>query len=101
MVRHDTPPPQHARHERSQQRRIAYGAALRKPSRLGRTILLGTLAVALALVWLARELQLDPHELLGYLGVSVLFIAIPIVLGLLAAFAVRLLKRGLRKVRSR
>jgi len=101
MVRHATQPPQHARHERPQHRRAAYGAALRKPSRLGRTILLGTLAVALALVWLARELQLDPDELLGYLGVSVLFIAIPIVLSLLAALAVRLLKRLRRKVRSR
>ncbi len=43
--------------------------------RLARTIGLGVVAVALALVWLVREFQLDVQELLGFLGVSVVFVA--------------------------
>lgn len=46
----------------------------RPSARLARTILLGTAAVALALLWLVREFGLDVQELLGYLGVSALFV---------------------------
>ncbi len=46
----------------------------RPSSRLARTILLGTVAVAFALAWLVREFGLDVQELLSYLGVSALFV---------------------------
>ena len=43
-------------------------------SRLPRTILLGTAAVAFALWWLVREFELDVAELAGFLGVSLMFV---------------------------
>jgi hypothetical protein len=64
-----------------------------KHNRLGRTIVLGTLAVAFALIWLARELDLDRDELLGYLGTSALFVAMLIGLSVLGAASVWLIKR--------
>lgn len=68
----------------------------RKRNRLVRTILLGTLAVAFALIWLARELDLDRDELLGYLATSALFVAIPIGFGIVGAAVLWLLKRARR-----
>ena len=50
------------------------GRPPRRRNRLARTIGLGTVAVTLALAWLVREFQLDVDELLGFLGVSVLFV---------------------------
>ncbi|MDH3643301.1 MAG: hypothetical protein OES38_14460 [Gammaproteobacteria bacterium] len=64
-----------------------------KRNRLGRTILLGTVAVAFALFWLARELELDRDELLGYLATSVLFVAVLIACAVLGAGLLWLIKR--------
>ena len=64
-----------------------------KRNRLGRTILLGALAVAFSLFWLARELELDRDQLLGYLGASAIFVTILIGLGLVGAGLVWLIKR--------
>jgi hypothetical protein len=43
-------------------------------NRLVRTVGLGSLTVLLAMVWMVREFELDIDELLGYLGVSVMFV---------------------------
>jgi len=72
-----------------QNRRLEAG----KRNRLGRTILLGTVAVAFALFWLARELELDRDELLGYLGTSVLFVGVLIAFAVLGAGVLWLVKR--------
>lgn len=83
-----------------ERRRLELGNTLRKRrlesrrrGHLARTILLGTVAVAFALFWLARELELDRQELMGFLGTSVLFVGLMVVLGLVGAAAVLILKR--------
>lgn len=64
-----------------------------KRNRLVRTILLGTVAVAFALIWVARELELDRDELLGYLGNSALFVAVLIACSGLGAVVAWLIRR--------
>ncbi|MCZ6711142.1 MAG: hypothetical protein O7B25_12340 [Gammaproteobacteria bacterium] len=64
-----------------------------KRNRLVRTILLGTVAVAFSLIWVARELELDRDELLGYLGNSALFVAVLIVCSGLGAVVAWLIRR--------
>ena len=61
--------------------------------RLVRTILLGSVAVVLALAWLVREFQLDVDELLGFLGVSVVFVLGFAACGVLGFALVWLVKR--------
>jgi len=85
-----------SQHQLRRQRRNtvrARRAEAGKRNRLGRTILLGTLAVVFALFWLARELDLDRDELLGYLGTSALFVTILIGCSLLGAALIWLIKR--------
>ena len=65
----------------------------RRRGRLARTILLGTVAVAFALFWLARELELDRQELMGFLGTSALFVGLMVMLGLVGAALVLVVKR--------
>ena len=62
-------------------------------NRLVRTILLGSAAVVLALAWLVREFQLDVDELLGFLGVSALFVLGFAACGVLGFALVWLVKR--------
>ena len=63
--------------------------------RLPHTILLGTAAVVFALWWLVREFELDVDELLGFLGVSLMFVLGAALLGMFG-FGVLLLLRRLR-----
>lgn len=49
--------------------------------RLARTILLGAVAAVAALTWLARELELDQDELLGYAATSALLVAALVLAG--------------------
>ena len=64
-----------------------------KRNRLVRTILLGTVAVGVSLIWVARELELDRAELLGYLANSALFVAVLIACALLGAVVAWLIRR--------
>ena len=61
--------------------------------RLARTLLLGTLAVAASVYWLAREYGVDMRELAGYLGASVLFVILFAALAVAGALVWRALKR--------
>ena len=63
--------------------------------RLPRTILLGAGAVVFALWWLVREFELDVDELLGFLGVSLVFVLGAALLGIFG-FGLLLLLRRLR-----
>jgi energy-converting hydrogenase Eha subunit E len=72
-----------------QKRRVEAG----KRNRLVRTILLGTVAVGLSLIWVARELELDRDALLGYLANSAVFVAILIACSLLGAVLAWLIRR--------
>ncbi|NIP15137.1 MAG: hypothetical protein GWM88_10645 [Pseudomonadales bacterium] len=49
--------------------------------------------MAFALFWVARELELDTEELLGFLGASALLVGLMAVLGLAGAAAVLIVKR--------
>ena len=97
---HDARPPSGERlRRRTRPRREPRGALRNRrleavtSKRLVRTILLGTLAVAFAVIWLARELELNPDELLSYLGGSLLLVAIVIGFSLLGGCCVWLVKR--------
>lgn len=65
----------------------------KKKDRLTRTIVLGAIAVFLAIIWLAKELDMDRDELLGYLVTSLLFVGVAIVFAMLAGGLVWLLKK--------
>ncbi|MCH8141668.1 MAG: hypothetical protein E2O61_08680 [Gammaproteobacteria bacterium] len=65
----------------------------KKKDRLPRTIVLGAIAVFLAIIWLAKELDMDRDELLGYLVTSLLFVGVAIVFAMLAGGLVWLLKK--------
>ena len=68
--------------------------------RLTRTLLLGTLAVAASIYWLAVEYAVDLRELTGYLGASFLFVilfAALAIAGAVVLWAVRRLKTRSRK----
>jgi hypothetical protein len=65
----------------------------RRRGRLARTILLGTVAVAFALFWVARELELDTQELMGFLGASAVLVGLMVILGLVGAAAVLIFRR--------
>lgn len=68
-------------------------------NRLLRTIGLGSVAVVLAIAWLVREFQLDVDELLGYLGVSVMFVLAFAACGA-AGFALLWLIKRMRRPRG-
>ena len=61
--------------------------------RLTRTLLLGTAAVAAAVYWLAVEYEVDMRELAGYLGGSLLFVALFAALAVAGAVLYRALRR--------
>ncbi len=85
------------------QRRLA-GPGLGKQhvrhARLVRTIGLGSVAVVFAIYWVAREYGADTEELLGFLGLSVLFVGLFAGLALVAGFLLWIVKRIVRKTRS-
>lgn len=75
-------------------RRLAGG---RQPAgfnhrRLVRTLLLGTVAVAASVYWLAREYGVDMRELAGYLGASILFVILFAALAVAGALILRAVK---------
>lgn len=61
-------------------------------ARLLRTIVLGSVAVVVAIYFLARSYGADPAELLRYLGASALFVAVFAATGILASLLLRALK---------
>ena len=61
--------------------------------RLVRTIVLGSLAVAVAIAWLAVEFGMDTGELVGYALTSLLLVALVVVLALAGAVLLRVVKR--------
>ncbi|MCZ6852354.1 MAG: hypothetical protein O7G86_00420 [Gammaproteobacteria bacterium] len=64
-----------------------------KKDRLPRTIVLGAVAVLLAIFWLSKELGLDRDELLGFLGVSLLFVGVSIGCAVVAGGLIWLIKK--------
>ncbi len=62
-------------------------------ARLARTVVLGCVAVAFAIYWLARSYGVDSGELLGYLKASAAFILFFGLAGVLAGLLVWLFGR--------
>ena len=62
-------------------------------SRIGRTIVLGTLAAALGIWWLGRAYGIESSRLLGFLMTSLLFVAALIVSAVGGAALIRALRR--------
>jgi hypothetical protein len=77
-------------------RRRKLAVAGNRSQRLTRTILLGAVAVFLAIAWLARELNLDTDELRDYLLTSLLLVAGVVLLAVVMAGLVALIRRFLR-----
>lgn len=74
-------------------RRRRLAAASGRTRRLTRTILLGTVVVFLAVVWLARELDLDTDELLGHLATSLMLVGGIMALAVVAGGLLWLIRR--------
>ena len=76
-------------------RRLAGGSRGRGTNhrRLVRTLLLGTLAVAASIYWLAVEYGVDMRELAGYLGASFLFVILFAALAIAGAVVLRAVKK--------
>jgi len=75
----------------ARRRRLAVAGA--RTRRLSRTILLGSVVVFLAILWLARELDLDTDELLGYLTTSLLLVGAIMALAVVAGGLLWLIRR--------
>ena len=85
------------------QRKLAgsgLGRRKTRQSRLVRTIALGTVAVAFAIYWLALEYGVDTGELVGFLGLSVLFVALIVGLALFGGFVLWIVKRIASKTKT-
>ena len=65
--------------------------------RLARTILLGTVAVVLALLWLGKQYGIDPSIMLEYLGVGLLFVAALVAAGLVGALLLGVVRKLTRR----
>ena len=61
--------------------------------RLARTVLLGAVAAALGIWWLARSYGIENSQLLGFLLASALFVVGCVVLAAIAALALGWLRR--------
>ena len=62
-------------------------------SRIGRTIVLGTVAAALGIWWLGRAYEVESSRLLGFLAASLVFVLVLIGLGVGGAALLRMLRR--------
>jgi hypothetical protein len=71
--------------------------ATRLSGRLTRTILLGSIAVAVGLYYLAQSYGVDTAELLEYLKTSLAFVLFFAVFGMLAGLLIRLIKASRRR----
>ena len=71
--------------------------ATRMSGRLARTVVLGSIAVAVALYWLADSYGVDMDELLGYLKTSLAFVLFFAVFGMLAGMLIWLIRSRRRR----
>ncbi len=67
-----------------------------KTSRLGRTIVLGAIAVAFSIIWLADSWGVDRAELWDYFLTSVLFVGVFVAVGVFAGLLFWLVKKLIR-----
>lgn len=71
--------------------------ATRLSGRLTRTVLLGSVAVAFAIYWLAQSYGVDTAELLGYLKTSLAFVLFFALFGILAGMLIWLIRISRRR----
>ncbi len=72
-------------------------ATTRLSGRLTRTVLLGSIAVAVGIYWLAQSYGVDTAELFGYLKTSLAFVFFFAVFGVLAGMLIWLIRTGRRR----
>lgn len=65
-------------------------------ARLSRTVLLGTVAVVVAVVWLGEQYGIERRVMLEFVGASFLFVGLLAVAGFVGSLILRVL-RNLRK----
>ena len=71
--------------------------ATRLSGRLTRTVLLGSIAVAFAIYWLADSYGVDTAELLEYLKTSLAFVLFFALFGVLAGMLIWLIRTSRRR----
>ncbi len=71
--------------------------ATRVSGRLARTVVLGCLAVAFGIFWLAESYGVDTAELLDYLGTSIAFVLFFALFGVLAGMLIWLIRLSRRR----
>ena len=71
--------------------------ASRISGRLARTVVLGSIAVAVAIYWLAQSYGVDTGELLGYLKTSLVFVLFFALFGVLAGMLIWLVRISRRR----
>lgn len=72
-------------------------SATRMSGRLTRSVLLGSVAVAFAIYWLAESYGVDTSELLEYLKTSVVFVLFFALFGVLAGMLIWLIRSSRRR----
>jgi hypothetical protein len=94
----DRPAPGSYRHRYREKPDADKGAPIRS-SRLARTIALGSALMFAVLLYLVREIGMDPAELLRYARQSVVFVATFLIGGIALGLIIVLLKVLLKRLR--
>jgi hypothetical protein len=85
---------------RSSTRAVERNEARRRQGwRLARTVVLGAAATVAALVWLGEQYGIERQVMFGFLGASVMFVAVLVVLGLGGTVLLGVIKKLLRRDR--
>ncbi len=69
--------------------------------RLTRTVVLGTIATIVAIIWLGEQYGVERDVILAFLGTSALFVGLLILCGLMAMVLLWLLRRYIKSWKKR
>ena len=86
-----------ARRERTQAAERTSGQKT-SAARLARTIVLGTMAVSGAIVWIGDQYGIEPEETIQFLAYSAIFVVALVFAGLLGALSLSLIRMLIRRV---
>jgi hypothetical protein len=67
-------------------------------AKLARTIILGTIAVAGAIVWIGDQYGVDPEQTIQFLALSAIFVGILVFAGLLGSLILSLIRLLIRRM---
>ena len=69
-------------------------------ARLARTIVLGTMAVSGAIVWIGDQYGIEPEETLQFLAYSAIFVVALVFAGLAGALILSLIRLAIKRLRG-